>query len=49
MDIARCPNPKCITNNEPMITRFKVLSSEESKFKCRYCRRVIEKADLKLL
>ena len=49
IDIARCPNPKCITNNEPMTTRFKVLSSEESKFKCRYCRRVIEKSDLKLL
>lgn len=48
-DIARCPNPKCITNNEPMTTRFKVVDHDEMTFKCRYCRRVIEKADLKLL
>ena len=49
IDIARCPNPKCITNNEPMTTRFKVISREEVRFKCRYCRRVIENSDLKLL
>jgi len=35
--IIRCPNPKCITNNEPMTTRFHVTDREAGTVKCHYC------------
>ncbi len=35
--IARCANPKCITNNEPMATRFRVTDREHGVIQCRYC------------
>lgn len=44
--IARCPNPKCITNNEPMTTHFKVVNKEDGMVKCLYCERVFEKENL---
>ena len=47
--IVRCSNPKCITNNEPMATRFSVVSNEPIRLKCRYCERVMEKGDIELL
>jgi aspartate carbamoyltransferase regulatory subunit len=34
--IVRCNNPKCITNNEPMPTRFAVTEGE-GKVRCHYC------------
>lgn len=35
--IVRCGNPKCITNNEPMPTRFHVVDKERCIIKCHYC------------
>lgn len=35
--IARCNNPKCITNNEPMDTIFHVVDKEHGILKCHYC------------
>lgn len=37
--IVRCNNPKCITNNEPMLTRFHVLERTDGQHtvKCQYC------------
>lgn len=35
--IARCNNPKCITNNEPMATVFHVVDKEQGILKCHYC------------
>lgn len=35
--IVRCPNPKCITNNEPMRTVFHVISSDPVVCRCHYC------------
>lgn len=35
--IVKCTNPKCITNNEPMLTRFEVLDKKEITLKCNYC------------
>ncbi len=35
--ILKCPNPKCITNNEPMGTLFHVLDKENCTLKCHYC------------
>lgn len=35
--IVRCGNPKCITNNEPMKTRFTVIDRENVTIRCHYC------------
>ena len=48
-DIVRCPNPKCITNNEPMKTRLHVVDKEAGLFQCHYCNKVLSIADAKLL
>ena len=34
--IVKCANPKCITNNEPMLTRFHVIDKEKCIIKCRH-------------
>ena len=35
--IVRCPNPKCISNNEPMSSFFHVINKEQRLLKCHYC------------
>ena len=35
--IVKCNNPKCITNNEPMMTVFNVVDIAHGILKCRYC------------
>ena len=35
--IVRCNNPKCITNNEPMATRFEVIDRDDVTIRCCYC------------
>ncbi len=35
--IVKCNNPKCITNNEPMLTHFTVVDKETGVLKCHYC------------
>lgn len=35
--IVRCTNPKCITNNEPMKTRFTVIDRNPVAVRCDYC------------
>lgn len=44
--VAKCNNPKCITNNEPMLTRFDVIDKEKGTIRCRYCERKINKEDI---
>ncbi|MFT3992964.1 MAG: aspartate carbamoyltransferase regulatory subunit [Dysgonomonas sp.] len=46
--IVKCNNPKCITNNEPMTTRFDVLDSKQTELKCYYCNLKIDKEDILL-
>lgn len=42
--VAKCPNPKCITNTpEKMDTRFK---AEAGKFRCAYCEMPFEPKEL---
>ena len=36
-DLVKCTNPKCVTNHEPMHTRFTVVSREPVTLRCRYC------------
>ncbi|MBW6535929.1 MAG: aspartate carbamoyltransferase regulatory subunit [Mariniphaga sp.] len=35
--IVKCFNPKCITNNETITTRFKVVDSSPIALRCSYC------------
>lgn len=35
--IIRCNNPKCITNNEPMATFFRVVNKDLGIVRCHYC------------
>jgi aspartate carbamoyltransferase regulatory subunit len=35
--IVKCFNPKCITNNEKITTRFKVVDTSPIALRCRYC------------
>ena len=44
--LVKCNNPKCITNNEPMLTRFHVIDKENGTIKCHYCEREICKEDI---
>lgn len=44
--VVKCNNPKCITNNEPMPTRFHVIDKEKGTIKCHYCERKILKEDI---
>lgn len=47
--IVRCPNPKCISNNEPMTTRFEAVDGPEVTLRCHYCRRTVPGADAEII
>lgn len=46
--IVKCNNPKCITNNEPMKTRFQVIDKEKAELRCHYCELKITKEEIVL-
>ncbi len=41
VDVVKCKNPKCITNNEPMRTHFTVIDPANTVLRCHYCQCVI--------
>jgi len=47
--IVKCPNPKCITNNEPMKTRYEVISKNPIILRCPYCEQEIRQEEIQLL
>lgn len=49
IEIVKCNNPKCITNNEPMKTRFHVVDKEKVVLQCHYCELKINKEEVVLL
>ena len=49
VNIAKCVNPKCITNNENVKTRFYVVSKEGIALKCHYCEKITDKENLVIL
>ncbi|MDR0422099.1 MAG: aspartate carbamoyltransferase regulatory subunit [Proteiniphilum sp.] len=49
VEIVKCSNPKCITNNEPMKTRFHVTDKEKVELRCHYCEIKIKKEEVVLL
>jgi aspartate carbamoyltransferase regulatory subunit len=38
--IVKCVNPKCITNNEEVKTKFTVVTKNEVSLKCHYCEKI---------
>lgn len=44
--IAKCFNPKCITNNEPVTTRFSVVNKEPIELKCHYCEKITSSSQI---
>jgi aspartate carbamoyltransferase regulatory subunit len=47
--IARCVNPKCITNFETVTTRFKVVSKKNVALKCYYCEKITNQENLQII
>ncbi len=48
IDIVKCNNPKCISNNEPMRTRFHVVDHEHNTLRCHYCERIVSQSEINL-
>ena len=46
-NIVKCPNPKCITNNEPMSTLFTISDENKGILQCHYCEKEINVEDVK--
>lgn len=46
--IVKCVNPKCITNNEDVTTRFNVVSKTEVKLKCHYCEKITDRDNIQI-
>lgn len=47
--IVKCSNQKCITNNEPMPTRFHVIDKENCIIKCHYCEKEQHRDDIQII
>lgn len=47
--IVRCPNPKCITNNEPMPTLFHTVDEDSGTLRCHYCEKEISVGEAKFV
>ncbi|MCH5246652.1 MAG: aspartate carbamoyltransferase regulatory subunit [Muribaculaceae bacterium] len=47
--IVKCENPKCITNNEPMKTRFDVIDPVKGVVKCCYCDHTTDRSKATIL
>ena len=47
--IAKCVNPKCVTNNEKVITRFEVISKSDVKLKCHYCEKITNQNNIVII
>ena len=43
--IVRCDNPKCISNNEPMRSRFTVIDRDDVTIRCHYCGHTVKAGD----
>jgi len=47
--IAKCVNPKCITNNERITTKFYVTAKKPVTLKCHYCEKMVEQEQMTIL
>ena len=44
--IVRCFNPRCITNQQSIVTRFDVIGSTPPALRCLYCERVMRAGEI---
>jgi len=47
--IVKCMNPKCITNSEKIVTKFKVVSKNDVKLKCYYCEKITDQDNMEII
>ena len=47
--IVKCANPKCITNNEPMATRFHVIDKDNCISKDHYCEKEQRREEIEVV
>ena len=47
--IVKCSNPKCISNNEPMATKFEVIGHDPVMIRCHYCNYTVAGKDAQIL
>jgi aspartate carbamoyltransferase regulatory subunit len=47
--IAKCMNPKCITNYEQVTTRFRVISKKNVSLKCHYCEKITNQENMQII
>ncbi len=48
-DVATCPNPSCITNHQPIATKFYVLNDDHKiNLKCHYCEKEAKLEEVKI-
>lgn len=47
--IVKCANPKCITNNEPMATHFRLVNAKDGCIQCKYCEKEQQLDNIKLV
>jgi aspartate carbamoyltransferase regulatory subunit len=40
--IVKCVNPKCITNNERIVTKFSVVDRKKIQLRCHYCEKITD-------
>ena len=48
VNIVKCNNPKCITNNEPMRTIFNVINRIDIQLQCHYCGKKVTAEEIQL-
>lgn len=47
--IAKCVNPKCITNVENVMTKFAVASKKDVSLRCHYCEKITDQEHMVIL
>jgi aspartate carbamoyltransferase regulatory subunit len=47
--IVKCVNPKCITNNEEITTKFQVIDKHNVALKCHYCEKITDQENIQIL
>lgn len=47
--IVRCFNPKCITNQEAVVTRFHLIDKDKIALKCHYCEKITTQEHFNIL
>jgi aspartate carbamoyltransferase regulatory subunit len=47
--IAKCVNPKCITNHESIVTKFHVISKQKVALKCHYCEKITNQENIQII